>query len=53
MAMILLNAATLAMIWVGMSQDRLNFLENFSDIFNYIFIIECALKLIAYQKVYF
>jgi hypothetical protein len=53
MAMILLNAVTLAMIWIGMSQQWLQYLEKFSDIFNYIFIVECALKLIAYQKVYF
>ena len=53
MVMIMLNAISLAMIWIGMSQKWLNYLETASIIFNYIFILECVLKLIAYQKVYF
>jgi hypothetical protein len=53
MVVILLNAVALACVWVGISQSQLQYLETIQDIFNFIFILECILKLIAYQRLYF
>ena len=53
MSVIVLNAIALTFIWVGISPGLVDILENVQEVFNFIFMIECALKLLAYQKSYF
>lgn len=53
MSVILLNALALTLIWVGISFELIDLLETIQEVFNFIFMIECLLKLIAYQKNYF
>ena len=53
MTVILLNAMALSVVWIGIDDKILKTVEQIQEIFNYIFIVECALKLTAYQKFYF
>jgi len=53
MIIIIFNAVALTFVWIGIDQEIFHNVEKIQEIFNYIFIIECLLKLIAYQKFYF
>jgi hypothetical protein len=53
MSIILLNAGVLTMVWVGISKEMTENSELLQDIFNYIFIAECMIKIVVYQKFYF
>jgi hypothetical protein len=48
MSTILLNAGVLTMVWVGISKEMTENSELLQDIFNYIFIAECVLKIVVY-----
>ena len=50
MSVILLNALALTFVWVGISPSFTDSLEAIQEVFNFIFMIECVLKLMAYQK---
>ena len=53
MIIIIFNAAALTFVWVDIDPQIFHMVEEIQEIFNYIFIVECLLKLIAYQKFYF
>jgi len=53
MIIIIFNAVALTFVWIGIDQEIFSNVEKIQEIFNYIFIIECLLKLTAYQKFYF
>ena len=53
MAIIIINAITLTMVWVDISPKISRYTEFLQEVFNFIFLIECALKLTAYNMLYF
>ena len=54
MVLIFLNMIVMALTYEGCSENYSNFLKSFNYLFNFIFMFECLLKLIAYGiKPYF
>ena len=53
MTIILLNALALSCVWIDINPVIAINVEELQEIFNYIFILEMILKIIAYQKFYF
>ena len=53
MTIIILNAVALCFIWVGIDPMIYTLVDEIQEIFNYMFILECTLKLIAYERFYF
>lgn len=51
--MILLNAFVLTFVWTNIDPDIVYYTEILQDIFSYIFMLECLIKVIAYEKYYF
>jgi hypothetical protein len=53
MSIIILNAFALTFVWIGISPKITSAIEVGQEGFTIIFMIECFLKLVAYQKQYF
>lgn len=53
MLCIVLNAIVLGLVFKNISMEFYQLLDQGQNILTLIFVIECVLKLIAYQKVYF
>ena len=50
---ILFNACVLGLVYNGISRETTDLLLTLQNILTIIFVLECALKLISYQRVFF
>ena len=53
MTFIVLNAFVLSLVWIDIDPRVIYYTDQIQEFLNFIFMIECVLKLIAYRKFYF